>query len=78
MEQIKQALLRCKLVHPDETGIHLGKKLHWLHNVSTCFLTYLAWHPKRCIGCWLPSTKWHTLGEVVGQAVSQRRFVIDG
>jgi transposase len=47
MEQIKQALLKCKLVHPDETGIHLGKKLHWLHNVSTCFLTYLAWHPKR-------------------------------
>jgi transposase len=47
MEQIKQALLRCKLVHPDETGIHLGKKLHWLHNLSTRFLTYLAWHPKR-------------------------------
>src|SRR5260370_26678880 len=47
MEQIKQALLRCKLMHTDETGIHLGKKLHWLHTVCTRFLTYLAWHPKR-------------------------------
>jgi hypothetical protein len=47
MEQIKQRLLACRLVHPDETGIHLGKKLHWLHTVSTRFLTYLAWHLKR-------------------------------
>ena len=47
MEQIKQRLLACRLVHTDETGIHLDKKLHWLHTVSTCFLTYLAWHLKR-------------------------------
>jgi transposase len=47
MEQIKHWLLACRLVHTDETGIHLGKKLHWLHTVCTRFLTYLAWHPKR-------------------------------
>jgi transposase/ElaB/YqjD/DUF883 family membrane-anchored ribosome-binding protein len=47
MEQIKQRLLACRLLHTDETGIHLGKKLHWLHTVCTRFLTYLAWHGKR-------------------------------
>jgi transposase len=47
MERIKQALLACGLLHSDETGMHLEKKLHWLHTVCTRFLTYLAWHPKR-------------------------------
>jgi len=47
MEQIKSRLLASRLLHPDETGIHVGGKLSWLHTVSTRFLTYLAWHPKR-------------------------------
>ena len=47
MEQIKSRLLASRLLHPDETGIHLDGKLAWLHTVSTRFLTYLAWHRKR-------------------------------
>jgi transposase len=47
MERIKQALLAVKLLHSDETGMHLHNKLHWLHVICTQFLTYLAWHPKR-------------------------------
>lgn len=47
MEQIKQRLLACKLQHVDETGIHLGTKRHWLHNVSTPFLTLQQWHQSR-------------------------------
>jgi transposase len=47
MEKIKQGLLICQLMHADETGIRIGKKLHWLHTASTRFLTYLQWHQKR-------------------------------
>jgi transposase len=47
MERIKLGLLFSKLMHTDETGIHIGKKLHWLHTNCTGFLTYLSWHAKR-------------------------------
>jgi transposase len=47
MERIKQGLLYSKLMHNDETGIHIGKKLHWLHTNCTRFLTYFSWHAKR-------------------------------
>jgi transposase len=46
-DKIKQSVIACGLMHGDETGIHLNKKLHWLHTASTRFLTYLAWHRKR-------------------------------
>lgn len=47
MEKIKQGLIFSRLNHDDETGIHIDKKLHWLHTACTRFLTYLQWHPKR-------------------------------
>lgn len=46
-DKIKQSVIASGLMHGDETGIHLNKKLHWLHTASTRFLTYLAWHRKR-------------------------------
>lgn len=46
-ERIKQALKASHLLHKDETGVHKGKKVHWLHVSSTRFLTLLAWHQKR-------------------------------
>ena len=58
MEQIKQGVLASRLQHADETGVHLGGKLHWMHVNSTRFLTHLAWHQKRgrealeAIGIW--------------------------
>jgi transposase len=47
MEKIKQGLIISRLLHSDETGIHIGLKLRWLHTVCTRFLTYLQWHRKR-------------------------------
>jgi transposase len=47
MANIKQGLIHSRLNHDDETGIHIGKQLHWLHTACTRFLTYLQWHPKR-------------------------------
>jgi transposase len=38
-EKIKQGLIHSRLSHSDETGIHIGEKLHWLHTVCTRFLT---------------------------------------
>ena len=58
MEQIRQGVLASRLQHADETGVHLGGKLHWMHVNSTSFLTHLAWHRKRgrealeAIGIW--------------------------
>jgi transposase len=45
--KIKQLVRASGLMHEDETGIHIGKKLHWLHVNSTAFLTHLQWHQRR-------------------------------
>jgi transposase len=34
-------------MHADETGINMGGKRHWLHNVSNTSLTLLYPHEKR-------------------------------
>jgi transposase len=47
MEKIKSCLKVAGLLHLDETGIRIGKKLHWLHTTCTRWLTYLQWHQKR-------------------------------
>ncbi len=56
--QIAEWLRVSRLQHADETGMHLGGKLHWVHVNSTRWLTHLAWHAKRgkpaleAIGIW--------------------------
>jgi len=58
VERIKELLRRAKLLHGDETGIHIKKLLHWIHVACTSFLTYYSWHRKRgkealeSIGIW--------------------------
>ncbi|MDQ2687078.1 MAG: IS66 family transposase, partial [Armatimonadota bacterium] len=44
---IKQAIQEAEVDHFDETGIRVGKTLHWLHTVGTASLTFLACHAKR-------------------------------
>jgi hypothetical protein len=45
--QIKEHLLTSPVDHFDETGLRVGEKLHWLHNYSKEWCTYLFVHPKR-------------------------------
>ncbi len=47
--QIKDAILACKIVHFDETGMRIEAKLHWLHEAGTPTLTYYHAQPQR--GC---------------------------
>jgi transposase len=43
----KQQLIASPVMHADETGINIGGKRHWLHNVSSTSLTLLYPHEKR-------------------------------
>lgn len=46
-EQLKEALLQEEVLHADETGINVGRKLHWLHTLCSSGLTYYTIHKKR-------------------------------
>lgn len=47
LERIRDLLLRAKLLHVDETSVHLGGKVHWVHEHGTRWLSLYRWHPKR-------------------------------
>jgi transposase len=44
---LKAQLKHQPLLHADETGIRIGKQLHWLHDLSNQRWTLLVPHPKR-------------------------------
>ena len=46
-DEVKQELLEAPVVHFDESGARVGKKLHWLHVASTDRVTYYRIHRKR-------------------------------
>jgi transposase/uncharacterized small protein (DUF1192 family) len=46
---VAELLVHSDILHADETGLKVNKKLYWLHSVSTDLLTHYSVHEKR--GC---------------------------
>jgi transposase len=46
-EQIKEHLSKAKVMHQDETGLHVMGKRMWMHVAATATLTHYAVHRKR-------------------------------
>ena len=47
VQGIGQACVTSAVLHADETGIRVAKKLHWLHVLASDTLTWMGCHPKR-------------------------------
>ena len=45
VQGIGQAAVSSAVLHADETGIRVAKKLHWLHVLATDTLTWMGCHP---------------------------------
>ena len=47
VDAIGQDAVNADVLHADETGLRVGKTLHWLHVLATDTLTWMCCHPKR-------------------------------
>jgi transposase len=47
LEQIATLLNRSRVLHVDETSVHLGGRVQWVHEHGTKWLTLYRWHAKR-------------------------------
>ena len=47
VQGIGQGAVSSAVLHADETGIRVAKKLHWLHVLASDKLTWMGCHPKR-------------------------------
>lgn len=77
-EQVKALLVAGRVVHFDESGVRVGRALHWLHVASTMLLTCYLIHSKRGVAA---MKKMGVLGVFGGYAVHDSwssYFTFDG